>query len=105
MFKYVIDRTKKTPITFVGRELAHVSSKGAALAKGHRRWTELKAYQTRGGTWVGHTIGRSNVVDEHDIIDAEAFKSGRELAAWMGNSWLSKELFEKLDIDLAEVIE
>lgn len=64
----------------------------------HGRWTELHAYQTKAGKFVGVKLGRSLLFNESDRAESKVTESLAELSGFFGHSPLAKALTERLGI-------
>jgi hypothetical protein len=58
--EFVLERDGLGPLTFEGRELAHVSTCGPYKD----RWVELTIYKTTGNSYITQVVGQSRVQGE-----------------------------------------
>lgn len=100
MDKITVYRDEGPDIRFAGVLMAEVSSK--APNREQPRWTELRLYQTEGGQYVAHEIGRTTKRDEKTLQRAEVMATLDEVRAFFKYGWLAKELYRKAGIDAAE---
>jgi len=106
MREFTIHRSSDVPLIFEGDILATASTH----APSKQRWTECTLYVTSKGGYVSHSVGRSNVSHEIDIISAAGFadikgavnffrdKSGRM-------SWLTSEIVREASRSFPDIHE
>lgn len=93
---YTIQPTNGRPaIRFEGRLLAEASG----WREGRKRWTILKAYQTKSGRWVIEQIGMTEFEGEETFTDVLVFDNADEMTSKMGFTRLSEDLWRKLGFD------
>lgn len=92
-----IERDNDRDLTFVGEELAQVSSADPYGNNGGR-WTVLKLFKTRGGKYVCQSIGRTQWQGERDRYAAEVCDTEAQVIAFFGQGRLAKEIYADVGI-------
>ena len=91
--EYTLYPTNDQPdFRFVGKRLAYVTSE----RDGRRNWTELTAYQTRGGKWVVEKVGATSNEDQERFVTVLIFDDQETMTAKMGFGHLNERLYRKL---------
>lgn len=90
---YVIPVKEMPDVRFTGRLVAKVAS---SLVRG--RWSEMHAYETKGGKFVGVKVGRSYWLTESDRTEVHVADSKEDLLEFFGHSELGKALAQRLGI-------
>lgn len=90
---YVVPMRDAPDVRFTGRLLAKVAS---VLVRG--RWNEMRAYETRGGKFVGVKLGRSYWLNESDRTEVHVADSKEGLLEILGHSELAKALAQRLGV-------
>jgi len=90
-------------IRFTGELIARVSSCDNQASSNYSgqtgRWTELALYETRGGKFVCHQIGRTRWQGESDRFSGKVCETPDEITEFFSYRWLAKELYAKAGID------
>ncbi len=85
-----IQRDNGPDLVFTGTLLARVDSR--ARKQDHREWTEIEVWRTRAGELVA--VRRSCREPVGPVArTAERFDHMAEVAAWLGWSWLTRQLY------------
>lgn len=90
----------RTPVRFEGDLLAAVDGR----RNNSVRWTELKAYRTKGGKWVIEQIGHTTVEDEETFVDVLVFDNEEQMTGKIGYGRLAEKLWKKLGIEFATIL-
>lgn len=99
MEQFTFKQTDGPEIRFTGEFRAKATS--------HRnnawRWTELHAYETEGGNWIVHEIGKTTIEGEVEFHTVHVFGSTDDLTRYFGFTKLAMKLYDRLGIDAITV--
>lgn len=101
--QYIIDRQNARPIKFSGEKIASTDSRQGS----NGRWTELALYKTDSGKYVCEKIGLTlwqGGEGGRNTDEAVVCESITEVVEYFGLGWLAKEIYQKVNIDIAEEI-
>ena len=100
MNTFRILRDKECPLEFEGVLLGEVSTRH------HRhRWTELRVYRTRGGSYVAEEFGGTEVEHEQHRTKAWACDIRQDVIDTLGDGPLALELYEVAGFNGVERVE
>lgn len=107
---FTIEIDNEPNIRFTGELLAGVASSddrayGSSYSGQTGRWTELALYQTKGGKYVCHQVGRTRWQGERDRFSGQVCETLEEVKAFFAHRWLAKELYASAGIDDAVAVE
>jgi len=89
MMTYRLRRFREPPLVFEGELIAEVTTKHPD----RERWTELRVYVTRSGTYVAEEVGRSLAYGESDRCGAFICRTQRDVERELGDGRLARELY------------
>ena len=68
-------------------------------------WTEFDLYQTKGGKYICHRIGRTHYWETNDRFSGAVCDTLDEVTDFFGYRDLAKELYEDAGFDIAVAVE
>ena len=101
--QFTFSRDNERDITFYGYLLGSVSSRSGNPPS--KRWTSLAMYMTEAGTFVAVKLGETDIEDEQPRCTAKVVNSVDEIIEFYGYGRLSKQLYEKLLINITDIIQ
>lgn len=96
MKRYELRNDNGKDITFVGEMIAEVDSRDFRRAPGEAsRWSVLRIYQTKGGSFICESTGMTNVRGERQRTTVHVAENEDEACGMFKESYLSKALFDE----------
>jgi len=99
---YTVLNDKGLDLSFTGVLLAEVSS---GEWDNRKRWTRLRLFRTRGGSYVCNEIGESSNAKEKAFNKAIVAESVTDMVRFFGKGRLAMELYDRAKVDTAKKID
>lgn len=91
---HLIKVQEGSDLEFEGHLVGSISSR----IRDRDRWTELRLYKTKGGSFIAEEVGCSVVEQEINLTEAEVCKSEADVIAFFGDGWLAKRFYDEVGI-------
>jgi len=105
----IVKRDNDRDIKSTGETIASVSSSASNAHSGYSgstgRWTELTLYRTKGGKYICEQIGYTQWEGEKTRYSGCVCETIDQVVEFFGTKWLSKDLYENADIEVAVEVE
>lgn len=109
METFTLKNDNAPDVRFTGEMVAETSSSNNNASSYYSgttgRWTTLKLYKTKAGTFIAQSIGYTQWQGEHTRYKVAVCESEADVIQFFGHGWLAKDLYAEAGISAVRDVE